>query len=115
MLNRRHIRVKVMQSIYAMHQNDSDNLEKEEKFLFNSIENIRDLYLIMLSALVEIRNSEEDFIEKSSKKHLATALERNPNKKFINNQVLHLLSESNNLSIAMADRNINNWKNNDNY
>jgi N utilization substance protein B len=115
MLNRRHIRVKVMQSIYAMHQNDSDNLEKEEKFLFNSIENIRDLYLIMLSALVEIRNSEEDFIEKSSKKHLATALERNPNKKFINNQVLHLLSESNNLSIAMADRNINNWKNNDDY
>ena len=31
MLNRRHIRVKVMQSIYAMHQNGSDNLEKEEK------------------------------------------------------------------------------------
>lgn len=115
MLNRRHIRVKVMQSIYAMHQNDSDNLEKEEKFLFNSIENIRDLYLIMLSALVEIRNSEEDFIEKSSKKHLATAQERNPNKKFINNQVLNMLAESNSLSIAMADRNINNWKNNDDY
>lgn len=115
MLNRRHIRVKVMQSIYAMHQNDSDNLEKEEKFLFNSIENIRDLYLIMLSALVEIRNSEEDYIEKSSKKHLATAEERNPNKKFINNQVLHILAESNGLSIAMADRNINNWKNNDDY
>lgn len=104
-----------MQSIYAMHQNDSDNLEKEEKFLFNSIENIRDLYLIMLSALVELRNSEEDFVEKSSKKHLATAEERNPNKKFINNQVLHLLAESNPLSIAMADRNINNWKNNDDY
>jgi hypothetical protein len=32
-VNRRHIRVKVMQSIYAMHQNGSDNLE-EEKFLF---------------------------------------------------------------------------------
>ncbi|ALM50682.1 antitermination protein NusB [Flavobacterium psychrophilum] len=104
-----------MQSIYAMHQNDSDNLEKEEKFLFNSIENIRDLYLIMLSALVELRNSEEDFVEKSSKKHLATAEERNPNKKFIDNQVLHLLAESNPLSIAMADRNINNWKNNDDY
>lgn len=115
MLNRRHIRVKVMQSIYAMHQNDSDNLEKEEKFLFNSIENIRDLYLIMLSALVEIRNSEEKFIEKSSQKHLATAEERNPNKKFINNQVFHLLAESNPLSIAMEDRKINNWQNNDDY
>ena len=115
MLNRRHIRVKVMQSIYAMHQNDSDNLEKEEKFLFNSIENIRDLYLIMLSALVEIRNSEEAFIEKSSKKHLATAEERNPNKRFINNKVLNLLAENNALSIALEDRKINNWKNNDDY
>ena len=115
MLSRRHIRVKVMQSIYAMHQNDSDNLEKEEKFLFNSIENIRDLYLIMLSALVEIRNSEEAFIEKSSKKHLATAEERNPNKRFINNKVLNLLAENNALSIALEDRKINNWKNNDDY
>jgi len=104
-----------MQSIYAMHQNESDNMEKEEKFLFQSIENIRDLYLIMVSALVELRNSEEDFIEKSQKKHLATAEDRNPNKKFINNQILLLLNESNALSIALADRKINNWKNNDDY
>ncbi|MGQ2984160.1 transcription antitermination factor NusB [Flavobacterium sp.] len=115
MLNRRHIRVKVMQSIYAMHQNNSDNMEKEEKFLFNSIENIRDLYLIMISALVEIRNSEEEYIEKSLKKHLATAEERNPNRKFVNNQVLQLLNESNPLSIAMEDRKIDNWKRNDDY
>ncbi len=115
MLNRRHIRVKVMQSIYAMHQNNSDNLDKEEKFLFQSIENIQDLYLIMLSALVEIKKSEEDFIDKSSKKHLATKEERNPNTKFIKNKVLELLTENNSLGIALADRNITNWKNNDDY
>lgn len=104
-----------MQSIYAMHQNNSDNLEKEEKFLFQSIENIQDLYLIMFSSLVEIRNSEAEFIEKSRNKHLATAQERNPNKKFIENKVLNLLAESNPLSIALADRKINNWKQNDDY
>ncbi len=115
MLNRRHIRVKVMQSIYAMHQNSSDSLDKEERFLFQSIDNILDLYLIMLSALVEIRNAEEDFIEKSRKKHLATTEERNPNRKFINNEVLQLLNDNNSLSIALEDRKINNWKNNDDY
>lgn len=115
MLNRRHIRVKVMQSVYAMHQNNSDNMDKEEKFLFQSIENIRDLYLIVVSALVELRKAEEDFIEKSQKKHLATAEERNPNSKFINNAVLRLLEESNPLSIALADRKINNWNLNDDY
>lgn len=115
MLNRRHIRVKVMQSIYAMHQNSSDNMEKEEKFLFQSIENIRELYLIMVSALVELRIVEADFIEKSQKKHLATALERNPNKKFINNQVLLMLEEDNALSIGLAENKIDNWKRNNDY
>ena len=58
MLNRRHIRVKVMQSIYAMHQKNAEELEKEEKFLIQSIDNIQDLYLIMLSSLTEIRKKE---------------------------------------------------------
>lgn len=90
-------------------------MDKEEKFLFQSIENIRDLYLIVVSALVELRSVEEDFIEKSQKKHLATAQERNPNKKFINNQILQLLTESNPLSIALAENKIDNWKRNDDY
>ena len=79
MLNRRHIRIKVMQSIYAMHQSGSDVLEKQEKFLQASIENIEDLYLILLSSLVEIRNKEIQYIEIAKQKHLATPEERNPN------------------------------------
>ena len=33
MLTRRHIRVKVMQGLYAMTQTTEDSLEKEKKFL----------------------------------------------------------------------------------
>ena len=113
MLNRRHIRVKVMQSIYAMHQHQSDNLDKEEKFLFQSIENTQNLYLLLLSALIEIKKKEEEYIDLASKKHLATKEERNPNLKFINNKVLVLLSESEALETALDDNHINNWKLND--
>ena len=113
MLNRRHIRVKVMQSIYAMHQHQSDNLDKEEKFLFQSIENTQNLYLLLLSALIEIKKKEEEYIDLASKKHLATKEEINPNLKFINNKVLVLLSESEALETALDDHNINNWKLND--
>lgn len=67
MLNRRHIRVKVMQSIYAMHQNGSDSIEKEEKFLLYSIENIQDLYLTLLAALVEIRKKKLFFFKNRPK------------------------------------------------
>lgn len=104
-----------MQSIYAMHQNGSDSLEKEEKFLLYSIDNILDLYLIMLSSLIEISKKEEVYIEKSSQKHLATAEERNPNKKFVNNSIIKLLAENNSLSIALENRKINNWSLNDDY
>nr|WP_322625841.1 transcription antitermination factor NusB [uncultured Flavobacterium sp.] len=104
-----------MQSIYAMLQNGSDSLDKEEKFLFQSIENIRDLYLIMVSALVELKRAEEEYLERIQKKHIRTAEERNPNFKFVNNKVLGLLHESNPLSIALEDRKINNWKLNDDY
>ena len=104
-----------MQSIYAMHQNGSDSIEKEEKFLLYSIENIQDLYLTLLAALVEIRKKEVVFLQKSAENHLATKEEKNPNKKFVNNAILELLEENNSLSIALQDRKINTWNLNDDY
>ena len=115
MVNRRHIRVKVMQSIYAMHQNGSDDLEKEEKFLFYSIDAIQDLYLIMLSSLIEICKKETIFLHKSSQKHLATPQERKPNEKFIKNSIFQILAENNSLSIGLENGKINNWTLNDDY
>ena len=104
-----------MQSIYAMHQNGSDSIEKQEKFLLYSIDNILDLYLIMVSSLIEIGKKEVVFLEKSSQKHLATPEERNPNKKFINNSIFEVLAENNSLSIALENRKIDNWFLNDDY
>ena len=102
-----------MQGIYAMHKHESENLDKEEKFLFQSIENMYDLYLLMLAALLEIRVKEEEYMELASKKHLATKEERNPNRKFIDNQLLKLLASTESLENNIEDRNINNWKRND--
>lgn len=104
-----------MQSIYAMHQNGSDNLEKEEKFLLFSIDSIQDLYLLMLSSLIEICKKEAFFLEKSSTKHLATAEDKNANTKFINNAIFKILTENESLNQALKDRKINNWAMNDDY
>ncbi|SCY95783.1 transcription antitermination factor NusB [Flavobacterium caeni] len=104
-----------MQSIYAMHQKHADSLEKEEKFLLMSIENIQDLYLTMLSAMIEIRQKEIEFLEKSAQKFTATPEEKNPNKKFVDNAVLELLSQSESIGTALENRKINNWQLNDDY
>jgi N utilization substance protein B len=102
-----------MQSIYAMHQHQSDQLDKEEKFLFQSIENTQDLYLLLLSALVEIKKKEELYIDIASKKHLATKEERNPSLKFVHNKVLMALANSEALEKALEERKIKNWQQND--
>ena len=96
-----------------MHQKGSDSLEKEEKFLIASLENLMELYLIMMSTLLELANKESDFIEISRKKHLATPEERNPNLKFVNNTLLQLLANSKSLQTALENNKINNWKTND--
>ena len=109
MLNRRHIRIKVMQTLYAFDGSESDDFKKDEKFLLHSLENMYDLYLMQLSLLIEIQKRAEDYQSKTQKKHLATQEEKNPNKKFINNEVLQLLRDNEMLKNELEKRKIDNW------
>ncbi len=109
MINRRHIRVKVMQSVYAILQSKSDNLIKEEKFLYSSIDKMYHLYTIILRLMVEVRDMEKKHIELSRKKRLATPDELNPNTKFIDNQVFKMLFESVSLNEFIENNKLNCW------
>ncbi|MFD2561649.1 transcription antitermination factor NusB [Aquimarina rubra] len=104
-----------MQSLYALEQTQSDNLDREEKFLLFSIDQMYDLFLINLQLLVEIRKHAADFLEKSQKKYLATSEEKNPNQKFINNEVLLLLENNTELKEAMELKKMNCWDLDDEY
>jgi len=115
MLTRRHIRVKVMQSLYSIEQTQSDNLDKEEKFLLYSIEQMYDLFLINLQLLVEIRKRASDFLAKSQKKYLATSEEKNPNTKFVKNEIFVLLENNIQLKTAIDKKKLNCWELDDEY
>lgn len=93
MLNRRHIRIKVMQIVYAFKGTESDNLQLNERVLLNSTQSMYDLYLSLLSLIIEVNLKAKDYIEKSRKKHLATHEDVNPNLKFVNNKVVQLLKQ----------------------
>ncbi|GGG59553.1 N utilization substance protein B [Bizionia arctica] len=110
MLNRRHIRIKVMQTIYSFKGGESDSFDKEQKFLLHSLDNIYNLYLLLISLLIEVQKRSEDHLDKSSKKHLATKEEKNPNKKLINNEVLLMLKNNVLLQDELEQRHINNWE-----
>lgn len=104
-----------MQTIYAMQQNQSDLMDSSEKFLMYSLESIRDLYLLMLSSLIEVQKMENEFLELSANKHLATPQERNPNKKFVNNRLLQVLVTSETLNNNIVESGIKDFKVNDQY
>ncbi|MEW7291223.1 transcription antitermination factor NusB [Aquimarina sp. 2304DJ70-9] len=115
MLTRRHIRVKVMQSLYSIEQTQNDNLDKEEKFLLFSIDQMYDLFLINLQLLVEIKKHAADYLAKSKKKYLATSEEKNPNTKFIHNEVLLLLENNTQLKAEIERKKLNCWDLDDEY
>lgn len=115
MLNRRHIRIKVMQTLYAFHGSESDDFSKNQKFLLFSIENMYNLYLLLVSLLVEIKKRAESDLQKKQKKHLATEEDKNPNFKFVNNQLLSLISENSALKANLKSNNINHWSLDDEY
>lgn len=115
MINRRHIRVKVMQSVYAMQQSQNDDMVKEEKFLKHSILKVFDLYVLNIQLLAEVQKLAAKKIALSKKKILATSEDLKPNTKFINNKLISAISESISLESYLALNKLNHWSFDDEY
>ena len=115
MINRRHIRVKVMQSVYAMIKSHDDDIVKEEKFIKFSIKKMFDLYVLLLQLLVEVQKLAEQKQEISKKKYLATQEDLSPNRKFVENKLIKKIAESTSISLHIEAQHLNNWSKDDEY
>ncbi len=115
MLTRRHIRVKVLQSIYAYNQSEYKNIEEQEKFLLYNMEQMQELYLLMLQLFIALRDQAEKYLLKSQKKHLATDLEKNPSRLFVENKVIELISSNEAFSNTIKNKKLNYWESDDEY
>ena len=115
MINRRHIRVKVMQSVYAILQSHNDDIIREEKFLKHSILKMFDLYVLNLQLIVEVQKLAAKKMALSKKKILATTLDLKPNTKFIDNKVIAAIAESASVEGYIELNSLNNWEENNEY
>lgn len=111
MLNRRHLRVKVLQSLYAHYQSNNEDLATGEKELMLSIEKIYDLYLHQMLLLAELAEEEERIIEENLNKRLPTSDDLNPNRRFAGNECLKQLLNNEKLMKDARDRHVN-WQEN---
>ncbi len=109
MLTRRHIRVKVLQSVYAYNQSEVKNLEIQEKFLLYNMEQMQDLYLLTLQLFIALRDQAENYLTISKKKHLATDLEKHPSKLFTENKVIELLASNESFNDIIKKKKLNYW------
>lgn len=110
MLTRRHIRIKVLQSVYAYTQRANADMEKQEKFLKYSIVQMSDLYLVLIQLLIALREQADDYLQRSQQKFLATELEKNPSRNFVDNQVLELIASHTVFSETIEKKKLNYWE-----
>ena len=87
MLTRRHIRLKVMQSLYSYFSNANEihDISKSEKKMINHFKDVRRLYVLLFSLLIEIINYTDKFLDESKNKFFPES-DLNPNKRFVINQ-----------------------------
>jgi len=109
MLNRRHIRIKVMQTLFAFNGTESDDFSKDKRFLFQSVDKMYDLYLTMMALLIELQKKANSKLELSQKKLLATEADVNPNRKFADHPLLESISSNNLLKAQIEGRKLNVW------
>ncbi len=112
MLTRRHIRIKVMQSLFAMKQKESEQLDLELRFLKKSMEQVKHLFGANLQLLLGLKKH-ASFLKGASKSKegdlivLANALG--------DNQVLRLLEINQQLQLLVEENNLDYWYLDDEY
>jgi|SaaInl1SG_22_DNA_1037389.scaffolds.fasta_scaffold00779_15 transcription antitermination protein NusB len=113
MLNRRHIRAKVMQVLYAQTSNTTENLNSS--VLKENFENMYSLYLVLLSLFIKLRQRAQDHQQKAKQKMQPTYEDANPNMRFIENLILVRLVQSEALKSKLEFYKIDFWEQDGEY
>lgn len=94
MLNRRHLRVKVLQALYAYHQTNGGDIKIHEKNLLQSIDKVYEMYIWMLSLISEVVDYAQTDATDRANKHLPTKEDLNPDLKILGNRFILSLQQN---------------------
>lgn len=110
MLNRRHLRIKILQILYGFYQDEDLDSTKAKKALEHSVDKMYQLYLLLLSMIAEMQGLAIDKIEAGRKKQLPTEEDLHPNTKFVRNAILRVLANSKKLKNKLTETSVG-WGN----
>lgn len=112
MLSRRHIRIKVMQSLYSFFSQKNVHINDIEKSFLKNCNEIVHLAYSVVSLMLEIINYADNFYEDGKNKFLPDEEDLNPNKRFIQNKLIENIISDKDL-IKRASRFKSIWLEND--
>ena len=110
MVNRILIRIKVVQIVYSYLVNKDKSIDTSEKELFFSLEKAYELYHRLLLLMIELTDAQNKRIENARFKYTATAADKNPDTRLINNRFIAQLRENKMLK-EYVDRQSVSWVN----
>ena len=94
MLSRRLLRIKVLKALFAHLKAEADNLIASEKSLMASVDKAYDLYFQLLTLPAELVRYAAERQEIAKQKKLPTFEDLHPNTKFIDNNVIRIISNT---------------------
>lgn len=94
MVSRRLLRTKILQICYAYLKSDNQSINQSEKELFFSIQKSYDLYHYLILLMIDVAHYAQTRIELGQQKRMPTFTDLNPNKKFVENKLLHQLENN---------------------
>lgn len=109
MLSRRLLRIKVVKALFAHIKSGADNMIASEKTLMTSVDKAYDLYFQLLILPVELAQYAAQRQELAKQKKLPTYEDLNPNTKFVDNEVIRTIANSDSVNDYLAARKLG-WK-----
>ncbi len=114
MINRRLLRIKVMQILYSYYKSEGNTLENATRELEHSIDKSYEQYLLFLQIPLEVTQYARTIIEKRKNKRLPSPEDLNPNCRFIDNQFTAQLAHNEMLEKCLKDIPVS-WANNKDF
>ncbi len=110
LVNRRYLRIKIFQALYAYHRTENADQQKFEREMFESINRLYDLYLHLITLVMQVGVAADEITATNRKKNLPSDEDLNPNMRFVENRVFKILRENEQLK-KLVERSKIDWGN----
>lgn len=94
MLSRHFLRAKVLQEVYAYYCNEKSSIRASEDSLMHNIMRLNDLGITQVCMALEFLSVAERVTDEAMQKFMATAAERNPDRRFIDNEFARRVADN---------------------